>query len=142
MKALYLETSALVQAYVEEEAEVHVALHGARRGRKLCTSALTEVEVRRTIHRLQQDTKLSGDRAAETLGHILRLLQHAAVAPVGEAVLARAGDHFPHQLRSLDAIHVATAVVLNQRREVEEVVMLSRDRRVRENAAALGLQLA
>jgi predicted nucleic acid-binding protein len=141
VKALYLETSALVQAYVEEAEDVYAALHGARRGRKVCTSALTEVELRRAIHRMQHETKLSNKEAADTLGVVLQLLQHVALLPLGEAVLARAGDHFPHQIRSLDAIHVATALVLHQRREVEEVVMFSRDRRVRENAAALGLRL-
>lgn len=142
MKALYLETSALVQAYVENEAEIHAVLHSARRGRKLYTSALTELEVRRAILRLQHEARLTRTAAAETPADVLQLLQHAAVVPVGQAVLARAGDVFPLPLRSLDAVHVATAVLLHQRREVEQVVMLSRDKRVRDNAAALGMQLA
>ena len=140
MKALYLETSAVARAYMEEEAATLKALEQARNGRQLYTSALTEVELRRAIIRLGD--KLSARTAAAMLRNVLQLLQHADVVPLGPAVLARAGDVFPLNVRSLDALHLATAVLLHQRREVEEVVMFSRDNRVRDNAAALRMQLA
>jgi predicted nucleic acid-binding protein len=142
VKALYLETSALGQAFLEDDQAVHAAFHSARRGCRLHTSALTELELRRALLRAQRDRHVSAGDAAKALGAVLRLLQHADVVPLGPAVLARAGDVFPLPLRSLDAIHLATAVLLHQRREVEQVVMFSRDNRVRDNATALGMQLA
>ncbi|HZN92099.1 MAG TPA: type II toxin-antitoxin system VapC family toxin [Myxococcales bacterium] len=142
MKALYLETSALAQAYLEDRPEVHAALHSARRGCRVYTSQLTEVEVRRALLHAQREGEVSAADAAKALGAVLRLLQHVDVMPLTHAVLARAGDAFPSPIRSLDAIHVATAVLVHQRREVEEMVMFSRDNRVRDNASALGMQLA
>lgn len=141
MKALYLETSALARAYVEKDVEVHEALQRARRGCQLFTSALTEVEMRRAVLRLLGGGKLSSGEAAAALGDVLKLLAHADVLPLGQAVLARAGDVFPGNLRSLDALHVATAVLV-QHAGAEQVVMFSRDNRVRQNAAALGMVLA
>lgn len=142
MKVLYLETSALARAYVEGEAASLDALARARIGRRLYTSALTELEVRRAILRLRQEKELSQRAAADILATVLQLLQQVDVVPLGPAVLARAGDVFPLHVRSLDALHLATAVLIHQRREVEEVVVFSRDNRVRENAAALGMVLA
>lgn len=120
--------------YLEQEEAALAALQQARIGRQLYTSALTEVELRRTILRLRS--------APVVLQNVLQLLHQVDVVPLGPAVLARAGDVFPHHVRALDALHLATAVLLHQDREVEEVVMFSRDQRVRDNAEALGLQLA
>ena len=142
MKALYLETSAVAQAYVEQDPKVYEVLHQARRGHRLYTSALTELELRRTLLRAQQERAFSAAEAADTLAGVLALFQNVDVLPISAAVLARAGDAFPHHIRSLDAIHVATAVLVHQRREVKEMVMFSRDNRVRDNASALGMQLA
>lgn len=84
---------------------------------------------------------MSAAEAARALSAVLRLFQHVDVVPLAAPVLARAGDVFPGHLRTLDAIHVATALLIHQRREVEEMVMFSRDHRVRDNAVALGMQV-
>jgi uncharacterized protein len=134
VRALYLETSAVARAYLEQEPHALEALQRAQVGRQLFTSALMEVELRRAVLRLRA--------APSVLQNVLELLHQVDVVPLGPAVLARAGDVFPLNVRSLDAIHLATAVILHQDHEVEEVVMFSRDKRVRDNATALGLQLA
>jgi len=142
VKALYLETSALAQAYLEGRPDVLAALHSARRGCRVFSSALTELEVRRALLRAEREREVSAAEAARALSAVLRLLQHVDVLPLAAPVLARAGDVFPVPLRALDAIHVATALLIHQRREVEEMVMFSRDHRVRDNAVALGMQVA
>jgi hypothetical protein len=60
--------------------------------------------------------------------------------PVSEPVLARAGEAFPLEpLRTLDAIHLASAALYS--REVDPLVVLSVDARLRDNAVALGLRV-
>jgi len=56
---------------------------------------------------------------------------------VTEAVLARAGRPFPIEpIRTLDAVHLATAEALGEPPQLVSVV--TRDVRVSENARALG----
>jgi hypothetical protein len=56
---------------------------------------------------------------------------------IDETILTYAGRPFPIEpVRTLDAIHLATAAALDESPAL--VVVVSRDRRVRDNAAALG----
>ena len=60
---------------------------------------------------------------------------------VTDPVPARAGQGWPIEpLRTLDAIHLATAPIFSQ--DVLLVTVLSTDRRGRDNAQRLGLSLA
>ena len=59
------------------------------------------------------------------------------VAAVTDAVLARVGRPFPVEpIRTLDAVHLATAELLDDAPQL--VTIVTRDHRVRENAQALG----
>jgi hypothetical protein len=58
-----------------------------------------------------------------------------------DSVLARAGSAFPIEpVRTLDAIHLATAMAFSE--AYPELEMLTFDRRISENATALGLASA
>jgi len=60
---------------------------------------------------------------------------------VTDDVLARAGRPFPAEpVRTLDAIHLATAEILGEPPPL--VTVVTRDARVRENAVALGYAVA
>jgi predicted nucleic acid-binding protein len=62
------------------------------------------------------------------------------VAPVGDEVLHRASERFPNEpVRTLDAIHLATALLLRSR--LPRLALLSLDRRVRVTAGLLGLEI-
>jgi predicted nucleic acid-binding protein len=141
VKALYVETSVLGQAYLHEVPEAHAALHTARRGRRLYTSALTAVELRCAIAAFVARGRLRAENATELLRRLTEVLSRMDVVPLGDAVLARAGEPFVVAgLRALDALHLATAVQISNRREVTELLLLSRDDRIRENAVALGMR--
>jgi hypothetical protein len=63
------------------------------------------------------------------------------VIAVSDAVLTRAGRPFPVEpIRTLDAVHLATAELLGEAPQLTTV--LTRDERVRENAKALGYIVA
>jgi predicted nucleic acid-binding protein len=62
------------------------------------------------------------------------------VLKLDREVLERAGRRFPAEpLRTLDALHVASA--LSVQAAISGLALLSLDRRVRENGAALGFDV-
>lgn len=93
----YLDTSAFVKL-VRSEPESH-ALRRALSGSEVISSALLSVE---------------GRRAAARYGELARRRARAALTaitllPIDEQVLDDAADLDPPEMRSLDALHLATA---------------------------------
>ncbi len=123
-EVVYLESSALVKlAIVEAESE---ALHRAlEQWPRRISSRLTVVEVLRTVRRR--------DRARESLAR--ELLTRLSLVALGDRILLTATRVEPVGLRSLDAIHLATALRL----QAGLAAFVSYDARQLEAAKALGL---
>ncbi len=137
---IYAESSAVLAWILGEPAagSVRAALARAER---VVTSALTATECGRAIARGRREGRLSG---AEHLA-ALRLLDVAErnwdVHALSDRVLARARGEFPVEpVRTLDGLHLATAVLLQE--GLGRLTMLSFDERIRANAERLGLDLA
>ena len=139
MTVVYAESSAVL-AWLLEEPGRHTVAGELASADQVVTSALTVIECSRALARAREIKRV---KPAEELA-ALRLLDQAAVSwnilDISDRVAERARGAFPHEpVRTLDAIHVATAIVFDQ--ALGAVRMLSFDERVRENAAALGLTL-
>lgn len=66
-----------------------------------------------------------------------RFTRRSHIVSITEGILAQAGRRFPVEpIRTLDAIHLATAAVLGESPGL--VTVVTRDVRVRDNAIALG----
>jgi len=137
MSALYLETSAVATWLFSEErgADVRAAVDSAR---QVATSSLTLTEAERALVRAEVSGRLrSGD------GQRLRgMLQRAQIAwlkmSIPDEILGRACMPFPVEpVRTLDAIHLATALAFA--RTLPDIRVLSLDRRILQNAEALGI---
>lgn len=133
----YAETSAVL-AWVLGEArggDVRTALEGAER---VVSSALTPLECARGISRAVGMGRIGrGEELAA-----LRLMDGAAatwaVLEISGRVLTRARGSFPVEpMRTLGALHLAAAMVF--REVMPDLVVVSLDDRIRENAVALGL---
>ena len=98
MRATYLDSSAIVKLAVRE-AESDVLRSHLRRRRPLVSSALARAEVLRAL--------LPGGETALVAGR--RVLERIDLVRVNDRVLNLAGSLLPEELRSLDAIHQATA---------------------------------
>lgn len=96
-------------------------------GRILTASALVETELRRAV-RMQQPDRLT--RAIDVLAGI-------RLVGLGQGILRIAGMLEPASLRSLDAIHVASALALGDALEV----FITYDGRQADVARAAGLTL-
>jgi len=100
---IYFDSSAIAKLVgVEDETAPLVRWLRRRLGSELVTSALAEVEVPRAVRRSRP----------ELLGDVAGVLRRFDRVEVNDAVRATAAAYSEPHLRSLDAIHLATADVL------------------------------
>jgi hypothetical protein len=79
-------------------------------------------------------------QAADILAVFAQAASTWAILEISEEVARRAEDGFPDEpVRTLDAIHLASALFLRQ--SFPELAIVSVDERLRSNAALLGFQL-
>jgi predicted nucleic acid-binding protein len=130
----YVETSLLLSALLEGD---RAARRSIRRAGTLVTSALTFAEARRAIVRARRSQRLTVDQERASLTALSRFRRRCAVFPVTDDVLVRVGKPFAVEpVRTLDAIHLATAAALAD--EPQLLTILTRDGRIRANALATG----
>jgi predicted nucleic acid-binding protein len=105
----------------------------------LVTSRLTTVEATRALDRMRRQGLLAEPVYAERHGTALRMLGRVDRVHLYVAVLRRAGDPFPVPLGTLDALHLATALVVRDRRG-DEVTVATHDAQLAAAARAVGLE--
>lgn len=89
-------------------------------------SALAETECLRTLDRLRVRAGLSDTELARRRDAVFRILESLEVVEVTATVLARAAQPLPTELGTLDAIHLATAVLWREHRG-GDLVMATHD---------------
>lgn len=99
---IYLDASAIVKLVVDEAETGALQAWLRRRRSPLVTSDLSRVEVVRACMRAQPEVLLDAQRAVARL----------ATVPLTPRLLAAAATLRPPSLRTLDAIHVASALAL------------------------------
>ena len=130
----YIESSALVAALLEGDARAKASIRAL--GQRV-TSAITIAESSRAVLRARLLERITAQQQRAALLAIRRFARRCHIVNVTEAILAAAGRPFPVEpVRTLDAIHLATAVALGESPAL--VTIVSRDHRVRDNASALG----
>ncbi|MGE0360898.1 MAG: type II toxin-antitoxin system VapC family toxin [Vicinamibacterales bacterium] len=107
----YVDTSALLRLVLGEPG----ALDEIADAERLVSSELLAVESRRTIDRLQRMGTLPEDEALRRLDVLADWLEAVDLVLLRAPILARAGDPLPMPLGTLDALHLATALVWRDR---------------------------
>ena len=134
----YFDTSALVKRYVNEAGRREV-LQLLRR-HDIVTSAILPVEVRSALRRRAAEGTLDAARVPEILSRLAADRPYWTLVAVGSDVLAAAEALVAaHPLRTLDAIHVASAQLFRSRLTTPEFMFVSADVRQIAAAAAIGL---
>lgn len=118
----YLDASAIVKLVIDEP-ESKALLHWYRESDRIITSRIGVVEVRRAVNRRDHDPR-----------QMLAVLALLEVFELDPEVDRLAGGILPPALRTLDAIHVATALSIPS---IEAFVTY--DDRLAEAARAAGL---
>ena len=108
----YVDTSALLRLVLRERG----ALEGLRSCEALVSSELLAVESLRTVDRLRLRGALSPEEAASRSATAADWLEAVDLVLLQRPILARASEPFPTALGTLDALHLATALVWRDRR--------------------------
>lgn len=101
-------------------------------------SALAETECLRTLDRLRLTESLTDSSIATRREAVYRLMEAIEVIDISAAVLTRAAQPLPTTLGTLDAIHLASAM-LWQERSGQALVLATHDRALATAARASGL---
>jgi predicted nucleic acid-binding protein len=107
----YVDTSALLRLVLREPG----ALDELRACEALVSSELIAVESARTIDRLRLQGALTLEEAAVRLRAVSNWLEAIDLVLVRPPVLSRASEPLPTPLGTLDAIHLATALIWRER---------------------------
>jgi hypothetical protein len=105
---------------------------------KMVSSELLEVECRRVIQRCRLEGELDDDGYLAALDRLERVLGGISLITLGESVKKRAMGAFPLSVKTLDALHLASALVLAEREPESVILVFSHDVRMNRCAKALG----
>jgi predicted nucleic acid-binding protein len=126
MASTYVDSSAIVKLVIDEprSAELRRALETRQ---LLVTSSLARVEVLRALLPQGDDAR---QRGVDALGRL-------ALVRMNDRILDRAASLRPPEVRSLDAIHLATALELGG----DLAAVVTYDRRMAATGRALGIRV-
>jgi predicted nucleic acid-binding protein len=132
-----------VIAYLDSSVLLRIVLGQANRLKQwpsiksAVASAIAEVECLRTMDRLRLRVGLSDEDLALRREAVYRLTEETTLVEPTRAVLQRAGQPLPTPLGTLDAIHLATAMLWRETR-AEDLVMATHDQALAVAARAVG----
>lgn len=132
----YLDTSVLLRLVLRE---AH-ALNEVVSAETLVSSELLAVESLRAIDRLRLQGALSLEEAAARGRTATEWLEAVDLVLLQRPILARASEPFPTALGTLDALHLATALVWRDRMR-QPLVMATHDRDLALGARSFGLEV-
>ncbi|MFH0800141.1 MAG: PIN domain-containing protein [Pseudomonadota bacterium] len=135
MNTAFLDTSIVLRHILGERG----ARAGLEKFDKLYASEILRVEALRALDRL----RISGRWPEEEVALRVRLLTATGAAiswvPIQPAILRRASEPFPTVVGTLDAIHIATALLLREQIK-KQFIFLTYDLRQGIAAEAAGLE--
>ena len=107
----YIDTSALLRIVLRERG----AVDDLRTYDGLVSNELIAVESARTIDRLRNQGALTMEEATERVGLVNEWLEAVDLVLLRPPVLSRASEPMPIPVGTLDAIHLATALIWRDR---------------------------
>ena len=132
----YCDSSVLVR-FILEQADALAELTASD---QLVTSVVTQVECLRAIENARLRGELSDDELAGLRRAAYARLSGIERVEVSPSILGQAERSFGVVLKTLDAIHVATALVWRERR-APDLVFATHDRQQARAATALGFDV-
>lgn len=132
----YLDSSVLLRIVLGQKDR----LREWRRVERGVASALVEVECLRTLDRMRLRVEWTDDELARRRETVYLLCQETEVIEVTRPVLARASNPLPTPVGTLDAIHLASALLFRETSSVD-LVMATHDAALARTARASGLEV-
>jgi predicted nucleic acid-binding protein len=133
----YFDSSAIVKVYVQEDGRS--AVLRLLRLHEVVVSAILPVEIRGALRRRAEENAIERSRLPAALNQLAADRAQWSLLAVSTEILERAEQIVArHSVRTLDAIHIASATEFSERLQAH-VPFVSADRRQSEAAAELGL---
>lgn len=132
---VYVDSSVLLRVVLGEAGR----LREWRRIDRPISSVLIRLECLRTIDRARLRLGLPDSEVAERRAAVIEQMTGFDLVPVDPPVLERAADPFPTELGSLDALHLATALLLRAR--TPSLALATHDQQLATAARASGLRV-
>ena len=134
----YLDSSVVLRHILLGE----IAIEHAFAVGSVVSSELLEIECRRLLHRYRLNGDLDDDGFLNARERLDAVLVGTTLLALTERVKARAMDAFPVVVKTLDALHLASALVYAQRyvdpESNETILLFSHDEGMNRCARALG----
>jgi predicted nucleic acid-binding protein len=130
---LYLDTSIVLRILFGQRP----ALAGWGNWQEAYSSELLRIEARRTIDRLRLAGALDDVGVADASTELARIERSVGIVRLGRHVLNRAAQPMATAVRTLDALHLASALALRERR-TDDLLFATHDARQALAARALG----
>jgi predicted nucleic acid-binding protein len=108
---IYFDSSVVLRVVLGERGR----LSEWARASEAVTSEITRVECLRVLDRLRLDGGMPDRELARRRATALAVLTGFELVRLNRAVLERAAEPFPTQIRTLDALHVASALLVRTR---------------------------
>lgn len=135
---LYLDTSALVKLYVDEEVGGELVRQGVEESESIAVSTVAYAEARAGLARKQREGLFTAGELRRTVAELDEDWRTYARLDVSDKLSRRAGELAErYSLRGYDAVHLASAVQLSERFDV--VRFLAFDDRLNEAARSAEL---
>lgn len=132
---VYVDSSVLLRVVLGEPGRLRIWSKIARS----VTSELITLECLRTIDRGRIRFRLTDEEVADRRAGVLETIETFNLVPVGPPVLERAAEPFPTMLGSLDAIHLASALLV--RETFEDLSLATHDHELAVAARAVGFDV-
>jgi hypothetical protein len=102
------------------------------------SSELLEIECCRVFHRYRLDGDIDDTGLIQAFNRLNSLLLGISIITISTAVKKRARGPFPVTVKTLDALHLSSAVILSEEKKDETILMFSHDAGMNRCARALG----
>jgi len=132
----YLDSSVALRHILKGENGISLAFEG----KKVYSSELLEIESRRVIHRCRMEGELNDEKLIIALDRLKKLLAGINLISLSVSVKKRAMESFPVIIKTLDALHMASALKLGDALTGESVIIYSHDKAMNQCAKALGFE--
>ena len=134
----YLDSSVVLDYVLEGGVTIHhVTGHPA-----VVSSELLEIECRRVLARARLEQHLGDEEVVEATTRLEAVLERTTLLAINEEVKRRAMGSFPLPIRTLDALHLATADIFIRNRQLNPtagLIVWSMDLQMIRCARAMGL---
>ncbi len=139
MIASYLDASVLLRVVLDQ----HDPLPEWKTLDLGVSSELARVECYRALERLWRDCQLGDEQAEAARSRVEATLRNLELIRITRAVLSVASQPFTAWVASLDAIHLATAIVYRRRQAENErpILFATHDRQLANAAAAMQFEV-